>query len=64
MCCLCCPRGVPVEVNLWLRTKGGLPLEGTYKMERKRAGSAARSAIIKSALVIVIIAGGREKREG
>jgi len=64
LCCLCCPRGVPVEVNLWLRTKGKLPLEWSYKMERKRAGSARRSAIIKSALVIVIIAGGREKREG
>jgi len=64
LCCLCCPRGVPVEVNLWLRTKGKLPLEGTYKIERREAGSAGSGAIIKSALVIVIIAVGREKRKG
>jgi len=45
-----------VEGNLWLKTKGALPLEGFYKIRRRGFGSAAWLAIIRSALVIVIIA--------
>jgi len=58
-------EGAAVEGNLWLKTKGALPLEGPYKIEERGFGSAAWLAIIKSALVIVIIAMGLgNRREG
>jgi len=58
-------EGAAVEGNLWLKTKGALPLEGSYKIRRGGFGSAAWLAIIKSALVIVIIAERLEnRREG
>ena len=53
-----------MEVNLWLRTKGGLPLEGTYKIERRGVGSGIAGFNHVSDPTKIIIAVGQEKRKG
>ena len=55
---------VPVEINLWLKTNGVFPLEGTYKIERERAGSGIAGFNHVSDPTKIIIARGRENRKG